>query len=78
MAETTYHWCQLKNGNKHTCGYIEERGAVVGKHVEMVDLDGEFWEVLTVAHPGVPKSFVRENEKRFKAFQGSLKGGGIE
>ena len=22
-----YYWSQLRNGDKHTCGYIEERGA---------------------------------------------------
>lgn len=72
-----YYWSHLQNGNKHTVGYIEERGAVVGHKVEMIDLDGEFWTVNSVASKGVTKEFVRNNEKKFKAFQGSLKGGGI-
>ena len=72
----TYHWCQLANGNKRTSGYIEARGAKVGARVELPDLDGEFWEVLSVGDE-VTKEFVRSNERRFKDFQKSLKGGGI-
>lgn len=71
-----YYWCQLRNGNKHTCGYIEERGAKVGNRVEMIDLDGQFWEVLKVGS-AVTKEYVRSNEMKFKQFQTSLKGGGI-
>ena len=76
MTDQVFHWCNLANGNKRTCGYIEARGAKVGNRVELVDLDGEFWEVLTVGDP-VPSDQVRANERRFKSFQSSLKGGGI-
>ncbi len=76
MTET-YHWCQLANGDKRTAGYIEERGAKVGAKVELTELDGEFWEVLSVGD-AVSKDFVRSNERRFKDFQASLKGGGIQ
>lgn len=72
-----YYWSHLQNGNKHTAGYIEARGAVPGHKVELIDLDGEFWTVNTVSSEGVTKEFVRINEMKFKAFQGSLKGGGI-
>ena len=72
----TYHWCQLANGDKRTAGYIEARGAKVGNRVEMIDLDGEYWDVLTVGD-AVTKEHVRKNEMRFKDFQESLKGGGI-
>ncbi|MEM9139979.1 MAG: hypothetical protein AAGB15_09100 [Pseudomonadota bacterium] len=76
MTGEMFHWCNLANGSKRTCGYIEARGAIVGAKVELVDLDGELWEVLSVGE-GVPKDQVRKNEMKFKAFQDSLKGGGI-
>ena len=60
-----YHWVQLKNGNKRTCGYIEQRGAKIGNRVQMIDIDNEFWDVLTVSE-GVDKSLIRENEKQHK------------
>ncbi len=72
----TYHWCQLANGDKRTAGYIEARGATVGSKVELTELDGEFWEVLTVGD-AVSKEFMRAQGQRFKGFQESLKGGGI-
>ncbi|MEM0987734.1 MAG: hypothetical protein AAGK00_02560 [Pseudomonadota bacterium] len=77
MTEETFHWCQLANGDKRTAGYIEARGAKVGAQVEMIDLDGELWDVLSVGE-AVSKDFVRKNEKRFKGFQESLRGGGID
>lgn len=76
MTDQVFHWCQLANGQKRTCGYIEARGAKVGNKVELVDLDGAFWDVLSVGE-AVPADQVRANERRFKAFQASLKGGGI-
>lgn len=76
MTDQLYHWCHLANGDKRTCGYIEARGARVGLRVELIDLDGDFWDVLSVGD-GVPKEQVRQNEMRFKAFQGSLRGNTI-
>ncbi|MCK4815031.1 hypothetical protein KA005_04615 [bacterium] len=73
-----YYWCNLQNGAKRTSGYIAARGATVGHKVEMIDLDGEFWIVNTVDPKGVTKEFVRTNQQKFKEFQGSLKGGGIQ
>ncbi|MEM7059232.1 MAG: hypothetical protein AAF557_16740 [Pseudomonadota bacterium] len=75
MTDQVFHWCNLANGDKRTCGYIEARGAKVGSQVELVDLDGEMWDVLTVGDP-VPADRVRANERKFKAFQASLKGSG--
>lgn len=77
MSNNLYYWCFLRNGNKHTAGYIPEMGAKVGALVEMVDLDGEFWTVESVGRSAT-KEYVRANEKKFKDFQHSLKGGGIE
>mgnify|MGYP003402834971 FL=1 len=72
---TDYFWCHMSQGNRHTVGYIEARGAVVGKLVELLDLGG-LWKVDRVSN-GVTKAFVREQERAFKAFQGSIsKGGG--
>lgn len=76
MTDQLYHGCNLANGNRRTCGHIEARGAKVGLKVELIDLDGQMWEVRTVGE-GVPKERVRQNEMRFKAFQASLNGGGI-
>lgn len=64
----TYTWCQLKNGNKRTCGYIETRGAKVGNRVEMIDMDREFWEVINVGIE-VSKELVRSNERMFKKWR---------
>lgn len=77
MSDDLMYWCRLKNGDKETIGFIEERGAKIGSLVEMVDIDGEFWEVTHVGY-SQPKSEVRQNERRFKNFQGSLRGGGID
>ena len=63
-----FYWCQLRNGNKHTCGYIEARGAKLGANVELVDLDGEFWTVTSVSDRGVTKDYVRNAERMFKSF----------
>ena len=71
-----FHWCQLANGDKHTAGYIEARGAKIGAQVEMIDLDGQLWDVLSVGE-AIPSEIVRKNERRFKAFQASLGGNGI-
>ena len=77
MTQDLFHWCNLANGEKRTCGYIEARGAKVGARVQMIDLDGELWDVLTVGD-AVAAEQIRKNERRFKAFQSSLKGGGID
>lgn len=73
-----YRWVQLRNGNKRTCGYIEERGAKVGNKVELVDLDGEMWDVMSVDPTPFSRTFVMGLNKKHKVFQESLKGGGID
>ena len=78
MSSELYYWCNLQRENNHTSGYIEERGAKVGSKVELVDLDGEFWEVMSVSENSVTKDFVRNQERAFKQFQASTKGGGID
>ena len=66
-----FYWCKLQRSNKHTCGYIEAKGADLGKQVEMVDIDGEFWEVTSVGH-GVTKSHARTVERKNKDFTRSI------
>ncbi len=77
MSKDSYFWCQLKNGNKETVGYIPARGAKVGAKVQLPDIDNEFWEVISVGDEK-SKEYVRNNEKGYKAFQMSLSGGGID
>lgn len=72
MRGSDYFWCQLRSGDRRTCGYIEARGAAVGKFVELPDLGEELWEVTRVSDSGVTKDFVRQQERAFKAFQGFL------
>jgi hypothetical protein len=73
MTDHLYHWCYLANGHKRTCGYIEARGAKVGLKVELPDLDGQFWGVLSVGE-GVPKERVAAHGRLFKAFEYPRKG----
>ena len=76
--EEQYFQCTLTKGEETTIGWIEERGAFVGAIVELLDLDGEFWTVTIVGDKSLPKSLIRENERKFKAFQKSTRGGGID
>lgn len=71
-----FYWCFLKNGDKETCGYIEERGAKVGYKVELVEMDGEFWEVISVNPNPVSRDIALG--RNYKDFQHSTKGGGID
>lgn len=69
--------CELSNGDKHTVGFIPAWAAKIGNRVELTELDGQFWKVEKV---GVllTREQVRTGERRFKQFQGSLVGGGID
>jgi hypothetical protein len=46
---TQYYQCEMKelNGTRQTVGWIEERGAVKGRHVELKEFD-TFFEIVTV------------------------------
>ncbi len=82
MKEETYKQCRFKRdgdtaGTYETIGYIPAWAAVVGNHVQLKSLDNKFWQV-TEAGNEVPASFVRDNERNYKQFQESLKGGGID
>lgn len=73
-----YVQCKLKKDNSFTHGYIEERGAKVGAFVELIDFDGEFWEVISVSDIFIDKDMIRKQERNYKFFQGSTRGGGID
>lgn len=57
----------LKNGDTHMKTYIEERGAVVGKFVEVLDeefasIEGK-WEVISAADKPIAASALLEIQK---------------
>lgn len=66
------------NAVLYTTGWIEEHGAKVGNRVELLSADGEFWTVVSVSEQALPKESIRANERNFKEFQKSLRGGGID
>lgn len=53
--------CRLRKGSEETVGWIEQRGAKVGLHVELKE-DGERWEVLEVYQPGLSSGAVFEKQ----------------
>lgn len=77
MKDEYYRQCRLKRENSETVGYIPERAAKVGNKVELLSLDSLFWTVTEVGTK-VDYNFVKENERNYRLFQESLKGGGID
>lgn len=76
MKNEFYCQCRFSLGNRHTHGYIPSWAAKVGNEVELVDLGG-FWRIDEVGEK-VSADFVKDNERNYKEFQGSTKGGGID
>lgn len=72
-----YKQCRFKKGNYETIGYIPSWAAKVGNRVQLLSLDKQFWQV-TECGQNVPAEFVKDNERNYKEFQGSTKGGGID
>ncbi len=77
MKNEFYRQCRLSRRNSKTIGYIPSWAAKVGNEVQLLSLDKEFWRVDEVGEE-VPAEFVKENERNYKEFQGSLAGGGID
>lgn len=75
---TTYRQCALRNGERLTYGWVPY--AVARKHtrVQLLDVDGQYWTVADVYGMEVSAEEVSENARKYTAFQGSLKGGGID
>lgn len=61
---TMMYQCELSEvgGTGHTSGWIEERGAKVGLHVEMKDLGGAFYRVDKVSLPAVDSKVLAKKQ----------------
>ena len=57
-----YYQCRLQQGNAHTVGWIDERGAKTGVLVEIPELGGQ-WRVVTVSPIPVPDTWLREKQR---------------
>lgn len=64
--EKFYRQCSLSNGTGRTHGYIEERGAIVGKRVELIEDDRNLWTVDSVGDKRVPYSLLKFAESANK------------
>ncbi len=53
--------CRFKRNGKETVAWIDSSAAKVGNHVELLSLDGEFWEVIGI---GKPSTKDRSNQHR--------------
>ena len=61
--QKTFFQCELRKGTGRDHAYIEDRGAVVGKSVELGGSGtGDFWTVASVSDRGV-------SEDQFKRIQ---------
>lgn len=61
MTETEkYYQCRLRKGSAETTGWIEARGAYVGKSVELLP-SKELWEVVEVGNM-MPKTMLKEHQ----------------
>jgi len=63
---------------QRTVAWIEAWAAKEGNLVQLVDLDNEFWKVVSVSDIPVSEEVMRTKERGFKQFQKSLAGGGID
>jgi hypothetical protein len=61
--EVFYRQVNLERGTGRMTGYIEERGAVVGKSVEVIADDKNHWIVTQVGDQRYPEAFIRERQK---------------
>jgi len=77
MDNGFYSQCRFSKGNSNTIAYIPSWAAKVGNNVQLITLDNEFWRVDEVGEK-VSAEFVKENERNYKEFQASTKGGGID
>ncbi|MCV9965106.1 hypothetical protein OIU34_24745 [Pararhizobium sp. BT-229] len=68
-----YFQCSLSQGSARTQAYIPERGAGVGKMIEIKDdgFDG-LWKVEQVADKGIDERALREKQARDRDPFGSI------
>lgn len=57
-----YFQCRLQQGEAHTVGWIEERGARAGVGLEIPELGG-VWRVVTVCPVAVPATWLKEKQR---------------
>jgi hypothetical protein len=65
-AMTKFYQCSLKEvgGSRETVGWIEERGAKLGAHVELKEFgDGVFFEVMGVSSFAMEGEELRQKQK---------------
>lgn len=59
-----YKQCKLRRGSAWTTAWIEERGAKVGAHIELLSDDGQFWDVAEVYHYAMDEQTLRAKQNR--------------
>ncbi len=68
-----YFQCNLSQGTGRTTAYIPERGAVIGKSVEIKDdLFTGRWRVDQVSDKGISEDVLREKQVRDRDPFGSI------
>lgn len=65
-------------GVKHTKAWIPEKSKDghpirIGHHVQLLSLDGDFWEVVVIGEVRKSKEDVKEDERNNTDFQHSIK-----
>ena len=56
-----YRQCKFRRGSERTIAWIEDRGAKVGAHVELLTLDnGDAWEVEAVHDGALTQAALKE------------------
>jgi hypothetical protein len=63
MSNDLMYQCVLRRGEEKVIAWIEERGAKVGKYVELKE-DHTFWKVETVWQPPRPAKDVKDTERK--------------
>lgn len=60
-----YYQCKLERGPERTTGWLEARGAAVGKRVQLLELSrpGELWTVVTVASAPLSKAQLAQKQQ---------------
>ena len=59
-----FYQCKMRRGDAETVGWIEERGAKVGRSVELLTGDGMFWTVTEVSKIGLDEKALRDKQAR--------------
>lgn len=79
MSAEKYKQCNLRKGTSCMVSWIPVRAAKVGNIVDVFDAGKRAkWFVEAVGNVAMSKEAVDKQERVFKQFQGSTKGGGID